>query len=124
MDPTEQTKNDANMLMDCLYTHLDAKLRYHKSFIQLYIDSDAAYLVVSKAKRRVSGHFLDASDKTSNPTLNVPVHIECALLKHMVFSVAEAETGGSIPYYKISHIHQENARGFRSSSRHNSDQDR
>ena len=55
--PTEQTRNDANMLMDYLHTHPDAKLRYHKSEMQLHIDSDAAYLVVPKAKSRVSGYF-------------------------------------------------------------------
>ena len=29
--PAQQTNNDANMLMDYLYTHPNATLRYHKS---------------------------------------------------------------------------------------------
>ena len=91
--PTEQTRNDENMLMDYLHTHSDAKIRYHKSDMQLHIDSDAAYLVASKAKSRVSGYFY-ISNKTSTQTHNAPVHIEYTLLKHMVFSAAEAETGG------------------------------
>ena len=33
--PTEQTRNDANMLMDYLHTYPDAKLRYHKSEMKL-----------------------------------------------------------------------------------------
>ena len=91
--PTQQTNNDANMLMDYLNTHPNAKLRYHKSDMQLHIDSDAAYLVAPKAKSRVAGYFY-LSDNTSQPELNAPVHIECALLKHVVSSAAEAETGG------------------------------
>jgi hypothetical protein len=91
--PTEQTRNDANMLMDYLHTHPNTKIRYHKSGMQLHIDSDAAYLVAPKAKSRVSGYFY-LSDKSSTPTLNAPVHVECALLKHVVSSAAEAETGG------------------------------
>ena len=47
---TEQTRNDANMLMDYLHTHTDAKLRYNKSDMQLHIDSDAAYLVTPKLR--------------------------------------------------------------------------
>ena len=87
--PTEQTKNDATMLMDYLHTHLDAKSRYHKSDMQLYIDSDTIYLVAPKAKSRVSGYFY-LSKKTSNRTLDAPAHIEYVLLKHMVSSVTEA----------------------------------
>ena len=91
--PTEATRNDANMLMDYLHTHPNAKLRYHKSGMQLHIDSDAAYLVAPKAKSRVAGYFY-LSNKSNNPVINAPIHIECAFLKHVVSSAAEAETGG------------------------------
>ena len=56
--PTETTRNDANMLMDYLHTHPNVRLRYHKSDMQLHIDSDAAYLVAPKAKSRVAGYFI------------------------------------------------------------------
>ena len=90
---TEATRIDANMLMDYLYTHPNAKLRYHKSEMQLHIDSDAAYLVAPKAKSRVAGYCY-LSTKSGQPTLNAPIHVECALIKHAVSSAAEAETGG------------------------------
>ena len=91
--PTQQTNNDANMLMDYLFTHPDATLRYHKSGMQLHVDSDAAYLVAPKAKSRIAGYYY-LSDKSQQPILNAPIHIECALLKHVVSSAAEAETAG------------------------------
>ena len=57
--------------------------------MQLHIDSDDSYLVAPKAE--LQDIFL--SNKTSNPLLNTPIRIECALLEHVVSSVAEAETG-------------------------------
>ena len=44
----------------------------------------------------VAGHFhlSDSPDKTTTPKLNGAVHIECKTLRHVVFSAAEAETGG------------------------------
>ena len=84
--PTETTNNDANALMDYLFTHPAAKLRFIKSGMQLYVDSDAAYLVAPKAKSRVAGYYYMSDKETKNnttlPTYNAPVHIESALLKH------------------------------------------
>ena len=95
--PTETTNNDANALMDYVFTHPAAKLRYVKSDMQLHVDSDAAYLVAPKAKSRVAGYYNLSDKQTENnttlPTYNAPVHIECALLKHIISSAAEAGTG-------------------------------
>ena len=66
------------MLMDYLHTHLNAKLRYFRSEIQLHVDSDAAYLVAPKTKSRVAGYFY-VGDKTSNSPLNAPIQVEYAL---------------------------------------------
>ena len=67
----------------------------------LHVDSDAAYLVAPGAKSRIAGYYYLSSrytptNNTINPTppLNAPVHVECKLLKHVVSSSAEAETGG------------------------------
>ena len=71
-------KTDANMLMDYLFTHPDATLRYHKSGMQLHIDSDAAYLVAPKAKSRIAGYYYLSSKCnpiTPKPTLNAPIYI-------------------------------------------------
>ena len=86
--PTQHTRIEANILLDYLYTHPSAKLRFTKSDMQLHIDSDAAYLVAPKAKSRAAGYFY-LSDKSiqpplsSPPTLNAPIHIEYILLKHV-----------------------------------------
>ena len=99
--PTENTRVKANQLLDYLYTHKFATLRYKASDMCLHVDSDAAYLVAPGAKSRIAGYYYLSSrytptDSTINPTppLNAPVHVECKLLKHVVSSSAEAETGG------------------------------
>ena len=95
--PTTKTKDATIMLMDYLYTHPQAKIRYTASDMQLYVDSDAAYLVAPKAKSRIGGYFYLSNtykpeDTSPSPTLNGPIHIECQVLKHVVTSAAEAET--------------------------------
>ena len=52
----EMTQKKSNKLLDYLHTHLNAKIRYFASSMQIYIDSDAAYLVAPKAKNRVAGY--------------------------------------------------------------------
>ena len=78
--PTIKTKDAILMLMDYLYTHPNAKIRYHTSNMQLYIDSDAAYLVAPKANIWIAGYFYLSDhyiEGTYNPTpaLNAPIHI-------------------------------------------------
>ena len=78
--PTKKTKDQTIMLMDYLFTHPNAKLRYYASDMQLHVDSDAAYLVAPKAKSRVAGYFY-LSDKYTpgsgipKPQFNAPIHI-------------------------------------------------
>ena len=59
----------------------------------LHIDTDAAYLVAQNAKSRIAGYFY-LGNGTINTPLNAAIHVECCLLKHVVASAAEAETGG------------------------------
>ena len=65
--------------------------------MQLMIDTDAAYLVAPGAKSRIGGYFYlsngSMTNQTDTPT-NAPIHVECSLLKNVVASAAEAETGG------------------------------
>lgn len=96
--PTTNTLQATNMLHDYLATHPKAKIRFHASPMILHVDTDAAYLVASKARSRIAGYFY-MSDKyvnntKPNPTNNGPVHVECHLLRHVVSSAAEAETTG------------------------------
>ena len=99
--PTENTRAKCNQLLDYLATHPQATLRFYKSNMQLYIDSDAAYLVAPGAKSRIAGYFYcgnklhqSTSTTITQPPLNAPIHVECKTLKHVVSSAAEAETGG------------------------------
>ena len=62
----------------------------------LYIDSDAAYLVLLNARSRYAGHFY-LSNKSSYPThprppRNGPIHTECKSIQTIVASAAEAKT--------------------------------
>ena len=90
---TEFTQQKAKMLLDYLHTHPEATLRFKASKLILHIDSDAAYLVAPNAKSRIAGYFY-LGDGTKSTDLNAAIHIECCLLKHVVASAAEAETGG------------------------------
>ena len=77
---TQATNHDVNILMNYLYKYFNAKLRYYKSNMQLYIDSNAAYLVAPEAKNRVAGYY-HISDKQSHTTqssqqrYNITIHI-------------------------------------------------
>ena len=87
------------MLMDYLDTHPNATLRFHKSDMQLHIDTDVAYLVAPESKTRVAGsYYLSKSyspiPPIPKPPINAPIHIECHLFKHAVSSATEGETGG------------------------------
>eukprot|EP00957_Ditylum_brightwellii_P121818 9289744-Ditylum_brightwellii.AAC.1 len=81
--------------MDYLATYPNAVLRFFAGNMQLPVDSNAAYLVVNGAKRRIAGYFYCASNPHAlnyNKTLhNAPILIECRTFKHVVCSVAEAE---------------------------------
>ena len=84
------------MLMDYLCTFPNATLRFYAGDMQLCIESDAAYLVLPKTRSRIAGHFYLNAHKVPNKayrdTLNVPIHTECATIKNVVSSAAEAET--------------------------------
>mmetsp|Transcript_11265 Transcript_11265/g.15885 ORF Transcript_11265/g.15885 Transcript_11265/m.15885 type:complete len:463 (+) Transcript_11265:115-1503(+) len=97
--PTEHTLDKCKRLLDYAATYQNAYLRYYSSDMQLHIDSDAAYLVLPKAKSRVAGffnlpcqgHYRKYAHRNQ---INSPILIECATLKHVVSSAAEAEVGG------------------------------
>ena len=84
------------ILLDYLATNLNAKILFYASLMILHVNTDAAYLVASKARSRIAGYFYMSDNyhpKTiQHPKNNGSVQIECHLLRHMVSSVAEAET--------------------------------
>ena len=94
--PTTDTMKKCNKLMDYLHTHPNATIRYRASDMILYIESDAAYLVLPKARSRAAGIFYlsDKCDPKTRPPLNGSIEVLCKTLKNVVSSAAEAETGG------------------------------
>ena len=99
--PTEKTMKACKMLMDYLATYPNATLRFTKSDMILYIDSDAAYLVLPKARSRIAGHFFLGPKPPPPPALpqsqstNGPILTICKRLRHVVSSAAEAETAAA-----------------------------
>ena len=91
--PTHHTKDQCKRLMDYVCTYQNAFIRYHASDMILHIDSDAAYLVLPKAKSRIEGYYYlaDLQSSTSPKPPNGHVLVECKTLKHVVTSAAEAE---------------------------------
>ena len=96
--PTETTKAKVQWLLNYVATYPNAKICFTKIDMILYINSDAAYLVLPNARSRYAGHFY-LSNKTQNPTCprlprNNPIHTECKGIHSVVASAAEAETTG------------------------------
>ena len=90
-----------HQFLDYAATHPNAKLRYHKSDMHLWVHTDASYLSEPKARSRASGfHYF--SNKPSLPIKptdpppmnNHPVHVPCKVIDAVMSSTQEAETGG------------------------------
>ena len=98
--PTAATMKKVQQFLDYAASHQNSIIRYRASAMQLWIDSDAAYLVSAKARSRVAGYYflsdrvLDIKSPQANPTPNGPLLVECKLLKFVQSSSAEAEIGG------------------------------
>ena len=94
--PTQRTLQQCKQLLDYVSTHSNATIRYHASNMILHIDSDAAYLVLPRARSRLAGHFYLSSDLKFTRIIppNGPILTECKTIRHVVSSAAEAETAG------------------------------
>ena len=91
--PTVKLKEKIQRLLDYAYTHQDSSIRFHKSQMQLTVDSDAAFLVLPKAHSRIAGYFrlLDKPSLTRH-LHNGAILVKCKTIRHVVTSAAEAET--------------------------------
>ena len=73
------------------YTNIIARqMRYYASDMKLNIDSDSSYLVLPIVRRRIGGYYFF---KTNNNIINTPIQVEYKILKHVISSAAECETG-------------------------------
>ena len=97
---TEHTAHAVVRLLNYAASHPDAVIRYKASGMTLHIHSDASYLSEPKARSRAGGHFflsrqpLDPTAAPVNqPPQNGPIHTTCHILRNVMPSAAEAETG-------------------------------
>ena len=96
--PTEITNKRCHRLMDYLATYPNATIRYHASDMILVFETDAAYLVLPKARSRASGWYILTKDPTKNNNIiksNGPLHVMCTAIKNVQQSASEAETGST-----------------------------
>ena len=102
--PTQLVMKKIQRLMDYANTYQHAYVRFYASDMQLMIDSDAAYLVLPKARSRIAGYFRLANIPTSPFKYkdNGAILIECHTLRDVVTSAAEAETKGVFQNAKLS----------------------
>ena len=72
---TEKPSKKITNLLNYLATHPEAVIKYHASGMQLYVNSDASYLSVSKARIRAGGiHYLsDPPPNTQDPDNYTPL---------------------------------------------------
>jgi hypothetical protein len=90
--PTSDTLAKTDMLMDYLHTYPNAVIRFHASDMILKSTTDAAYLVLPKARSRAAVHYHLGWNYNDN--VNGPVDVLCQTIKNVVSSAAEAETAG------------------------------
>jgi hypothetical protein len=89
---TENTLKKITRLLNYFATYPNAVLRFHASGMILMFHSDAAYLVDPKARSRYGGHYWLGS-LTGPHRNNGAVKTNSSILKPVVSSAAEAETG-------------------------------
>ena len=94
--PTQHTRQECQQLMDYAATHLNVIVRCCASDMVLHVDSDATYLVLSKARSRIAGSLQLSNHPNGNhaPFLNEEILIACNILPHFVSSAADSETEG------------------------------
>ena len=90
--PTTGTTAKTDMLFDYLATHPDAKVRFYATNMYLYLESDAAHLVLPRARIRCAVYYY-LGDKlqspTNKPAITGAVHVLCKTIPNVVSSAAE-----------------------------------
>ena len=98
---TEATTQAITQLLNYCATHPDATIRYVASEMHLHIHSDASYLSVAKARSRTATYMFLSDEppdtppdpEAEPPPMNGAIHIHCAIMKAIISSATEAETG-------------------------------
>ena len=96
--PTIETANQITHFLNYSATHPDAITEYRKSGMILHIYSDVSYISEPEAQSRSRGcFFLGPKSNTpiqEIPLENVPVHLECSIMRNIMASATEAELVG------------------------------
>jgi hypothetical protein len=91
---TEVTADKVIKLLNYCNTHPETKIRYHASDMILHIYSDASYHSENEAKSRAGGFFyMGNTTKNDKKLTNGAILIVSKVLKHVMSSAAEAESG-------------------------------
>jgi hypothetical protein len=91
---TSDTADKVIKLLNYCNTHPETKMRYHESYMILYIHSDASYLSEREAKSRAGGFlYMGNIADTANKLTNGAILIISTVLKHVMSSAAEADIG-------------------------------
>ena len=91
-NPTDQTMQKVEHLLDYAATHLDAIITYHASDMVLAGHIDASYIYKTKARSR-EGVYLFMSNNTNFTPNNGSVLTISKIIKAVMSSASEAELG-------------------------------
>ena len=93
--PTKHTEEECQKLQDYAYTCPNVHVRFCASDVVLW-KSDAAYLVLPKARSRIAGYFRLSNnpERVTHPTIDGAMSITRKALRPLVSTSAESETTG------------------------------
>ena len=91
--PASDTITKTDVLMDDPRACPNAVIRFHASDTLLKTATDAACLVLPKARSRAALHWRVGWE--DNDDVNGPVYVFCSTIKNVVSSAAEAKTAGT-----------------------------
>ena len=89
-DPTEQYEKNVNQFLDYMATYPNAVVRFHVSAMILCANNNASYLNEPQVRSRSAGHFSLGiiPSKCAQECPNVPIHVDCNILKFVAASEA------------------------------------
>ena len=91
---TENTAKALVKFLNYCATNPEAVIRYQASDMILRVHSDTSYLTEPKARSRAGGYFYLGNQITKPDNINGPILATTGVIKVVVSSAAEAETGG------------------------------
>ena len=91
---TEKTNKAIIQFLNYCATHPNAAITYKPSDMILHLHSDTSYLSEPKARSRAGGYFYLGNHPSKPNIHNGPILTPSGVIKVVVSSAAEAETGG------------------------------